>query len=249
MNSKPQYPHITSFSCSNRFYRPYVPPRAAWTGVTRGVTPPPNTTAQDPVELPTSNQTPMRGPPTSSLPQAHVPAHNRNQSSADAYYEDVDPRFVTPETDTARQTQTTQSSTTVPSSLMPGITQAPPSHLPPAQKRPTIQTIDPSSSYEDLQDGQMSPASDNSNMTSISQRGVNPNWRPGVDGAQRMTGQSNLGVPGRREQQRYQQQQQQQQQQQRDMLLSSNPDFELPGGNGPHGRIPAGMRGQQGQAF
>ena len=80
----------------------------------------------------------------------------------------------------------------------------------------------------------MSPASDNSNMTSISQRGVNPNWRPG---------QASLGVPGRREQQR------QQQQQQRDMLLSSNPDFELPGGSGPHGRIPAGIRGQQGQAF
>ena len=61
-------------------------------------------------------------------------------------------------------------------------------------------------------------------------------------------GQANLGVPGRREQQRYHQQQQQQQQ--RDMLLSSNPDFELPGGSGPHGRIPAGIgRGQQGQAF
>ncbi len=56
------------------------------------------------------------------------------------------------------------------------------------------------------------------------------------------SGQANLGVPGRRDQRQLQQQQ-------RDMLLSSNPDFELPGGSGPHGRIPAGIRGQQGQAF
>ena len=61
-------------------------------------------------------------------------------------------------------------------------------------------------------------------------------------GGQR-SGQANLGVPGRREQR------QQQQQQERDVLLSSNPDFELPAGSGPHGRIPAGIRGQQGQAF
>ena len=120
---------------------------------------------------------------------------------------------------------------------MPGISQAP-SDLPQAQ-HPTIETMDPSSSYEELQDGQMSPASD---MTSISQRGVNPNWRPGMEGAGgQRSGQANLGVPGRREQRH--------QQQQRDMLLSSNPDFELPGGSGPHGRIPAGVVGQQGQAF
>lgn len=182
----------------------------------------------------------MRRPRTSSLPQAHAPGHGhgRNQSSADAYYEDVDPRFVAPEIDTARQTQATQSSGAVPSSLMPGISQAP-SDLQQAQ-HPTIETINPSSSYEELQDGQMSPASD---MTSISQRGVNPNWRPGTEGAGgQRSGQANLGVPGRREQR-------QQQQQQRDMLLSSNPDFELPAGSGPHGRIPPGIRGQQGQAF
>ena len=218
--------------------RPYVPPRAAWTGVTRGATPPPNTTAFDPIELPTSNPNTMRRPRTSSLPPAHAPGHGRNQSSADAYYEDVDPRFVASETDTARQTQTTQSSNTLPPSLMPGITPAP--SRPPQVQRPTIETIDPSSSYEELQDGQMSPASDNSNMTSISQRGVNPNWRPGTEGAGgQRSGQANLGVPGRREQR----------QQQRDMLLSSNPDFELPAGTGPHGRIPPGIRGQQGQAF
>ena len=184
----------------------------------------------------------MRRPRTSSLPQAHAPGHGRNQSSADAYYEDVDPRFVAPETDTARQTQATASSGAVPSSLMPGITHAP-SSLPKPQ-HPTIETIDPSSSYDDLQDGEMSPASD---MTSISQRGINPDWRPGMEAAGgHRSRQPNLGVPGKKEQR---QQQQQQQQQQRDMLLSSNPDFELPGGSGPHGRIPAGVRIQQGQAF
>ena len=179
----------------------------------------------------------MRRPRTSSLPQAHVPGHVRNQSSADAYYEDVDPRFVAPETETARQTPITQSSAAVPPSLMPGTTQAPSSH--PHPPRP-IEPIDPNSSYEELQDGQMSPASD---MTSISQRGVNPNWRPGMEGAGgQRSGQTSLGVPGRRDQR-------QQQQQQRDILLSSNPDFELPVGSGPHGRIPAGIGGQQGQAF
>ena len=225
--------------------RPYVPPRSAWTGVTRGVTPPPNTTALDPIELPTSNQNIPRRARTSSLPQAHAPAHARNQSSADAYYEDVDPRFVTPETDTARPTQASQSSGAVPSSLTPGITHAPPSDLSRGQQQhPTIEPMDPRASYEELQDGQMSPASDNSVMTSISQRGVNPNWRPGMEGAGtgaggQRSGQANLGVPGRRLQQ-----------QQRDMLLSSNPDFELPSGSGPHGRVPAGIRGpQQGQAF
>ena len=181
----------------------------------------------------------MRRPPTSSLPQAHAAGHTRNQSSsADAYYEDVDPRFVAPESSTARQTPATQSSGAVPPSLTPGITHAP-SRFPQPQ-RPTIEIIDRDSSYEELQDGQMSPASDNSNMTSISQRGVNPNWRPGMEGSR--SGQANLGVPGRS-------QQRQLQQQQRDMLLSSNPDFELPGGSGPHGRIRAGIRWQQGQAF
>lgn len=121
---------------------------------------------------------------------------------------------------------------------MPGIAQAPP-NLPQAQ-HPTIETIHPNSSYDELQDGQTSPASD---MTSISQRGVNPDWRPGTEApaAAPRSGQANLGVPKRKEQR--------QQQQQRDMLLSSNPDFELPTGSGPHGRIPVGVRGQQGQAF
>ena len=79
-------------------------------------------------------------------------------------------------------------------------------------------------------------------MTSISQRGVNPNWKPGPEAYR---GQTNLGVPPRRRVG----QQQQQAQQQRDVVLQSNPDFEL-GALGPSasgGRIPPHM--MQGQAF
>ena len=88
--------------------------------------------------------------------------------------------------------------------------------------------LEPSSSYESIQDGTRSPAaSDNSNYTSISQRGINPAWRP-PPGFQ---GPGMGGVPNRRPVQ---------QQQQRDMLLT-NPDFELPGGvrQGGRGRMPA----------
>jgi len=101
---------------------------------------------------------------------------------------------------------------------MPGISTIDPNHHQPVH--PTIEHVDPSSSYEDFQDGQMSPAeSEHSNMTSISQRGVNPNWRP--DSGHR-PGQPNLGVPGRRPSQ----------------PLHSNSNYEIPPG------IPAIQHGQ-----
>ncbi len=216
----------------------YVPPRAAWksTPTSRGMTPPPKTIAldpvtHDPVELPTQNT--LKKPRSNSNPKG--PSHVRTISS-DNYYEDVDPRFALPTSpviqDTrhaTQQTMNTASSGTVPPALMPGLTSISAHH-------PTIEhngeIIDPTSSYEDLPDGQRSPTSDNSNMTSISQRGVNPNWN-GVDPLGR------LGVPSKRPVQ-----------QQRNMLLDSNPEFGLPGG-----RARAGSRTQgaivpvQGQAF
>ena len=93
--------------------------------------------------------------------------------------------------------------------------------------------IDPSESYDALPEGQRSPASDHSEMTSISQRGVNPNWRPGSTDVL-----GRLEVPQRR---------MQQQQQQRDVLLNTNPNFELRSHGATGGRMPppAGM----GQAF
>ena len=189
--------------------------------------PPSNTTALDPhtmgpVELPV--QSTLRKDSRSS------PSHARNAS--DNYYEDVAPRFASPSPppgDTrhlTQQTQQTTSSAAVPSSLMPGIAQKTPGY-PVVEHRGEI--VDPTESYDDLPEGQQSPASDHSNMTSISQRGVNPNWRPGSTDLQ-----GNLAVPPRRAVQ-----------QQRDMLLNTNPDFELNARGGGGGRMPAGM----GQAF
>lgn len=215
--------------------RHYVPPRAAWTGVTPGVTPTPNTTTMNPVELPAQNIT--RKARSDSRPIAHTSgSHRRNKSSADNYYEDVDPRFAAQEQsrDTIRQNPNIQSSSAVPSSLMPGLSNIP-SDLP-QPVHSAIETVDPSSSYESIHDGHRSPASDNSNMTSISQRRVNPNWRPPPDGGNYRVGQANLIPPGRR-----------QQHQQRDMLLNTNPDFEIAGVR--EARVPPAMGGQQGQAF
>lgn len=191
--------------------RPYVSPRAAWTGnsnVARGVTPPPNTMAIDPVELPVQYTPREHELHSSSPPKVQPEGHRRNQSSADDYYEDVDPRFA-PDLPNSALPQTN----TLPHALMPGQP-----NMGPSQQH----HIDPSRSYESFQEGQdglISPAaSDLSNMTSISQRGVNPNWRP-QDGSR----PGHLSVPGRRPAPP---------QQQRDMVLNSNPDFELPGGHG-----------------
>ncbi|KAL6713431.1 regulator of ime2 [Lecanora helva] len=229
---------------------PYVPPRAAWTtNGTRGLNSPPNTSPLAPVELPSQSTPRNQRPRSTSLPQS-PPSHRRKQSSADDYYEDVDPRFASPPPHENPQhltqtSQTTQSSGTVPHALMPGISTTPSHHLH-QPIHPTIEHAnDPHSSYEDFTDGQpLSPAESDSNMTSISQRGVNPNWRP--DSTHR-PGQSNLDVPGRRPSGP---QQLPQHQQQRDLILGSNPDFEIPPGATPPSRAPGGVPIiQHGQAF
>ncbi len=181
----------------------------------------------DPIELPEHNTLRNHRSP----PQPQAPSHRRTAS--DNYYEDVAPQFVSPIDDAhhlTQATQQTQSSHAVPSSLMPGLSSATPSY-PMVEHYGEI--IDPSESYDALPEGQRSPASDNSEMTSISQRGVNPNWRPGSTDAL-----GRLEVPQRRAQQ---------QQQKRDMLLNTNPDFELHARAGNGGRMPppVGM----GQAF
>ena len=221
-----------------------MPPRTAWTGSgNKGGNSLQEHNNSNPVELPV-HLTPrtQHRPRSSSLPQNQYSNHRRNQSSADNYYEDVDPRFAPEPLNTERQTQLTQhtrsSSNTVPQALMPGISKVDDRQHQPV--RPTIETVDPmDNSYDSFrdsqQDGLISPAaSDNSNMTSISQRGVNPNWRPQDGQRFQGPGQPNLGVPGRKPVQ-----------QQSEMVLNSNPDFELPGGRGPV--IPRDH--QQGQAF
>ena len=230
---------------ANILPRPYVSPRAGWSNKpangTGGFDQPPNAATFNPIELPSQSTPRAYRPRSSSLPQTH----HRKKSSADNYYEDVDPRFASPPEDTQTQrntqfTQNTKSSSTVPNALMPGISHQDPTLHQPIQ--PTIEHVDPSSSYEDFhEDGQLSPAeSEHSNMTSISQRGVNPNWRP--DSGHR-PGQPSLGVPGRRPSGQLQQQQQQ-----RDVILGSNPDFELPPGTRAP-RTPGVPLIQHGQAF
>ncbi|KAK4125054.1 pali-domain-containing protein [Parathielavia appendiculata] len=93
----------------------------------------------------------------------------------------------------------------------------------PQVQKPTPTPINTTNSYEDIrQGGSRSPAeSERSNFTSISQRGVNPRWNP-----PRMPPAPALGSYGsnsipRRPVNRS------------DMILASNPDFELPGRGGP----------------
>lgn len=134
--------------------------------------------------------------PSEYAPQPPPTAHRRTASS-DNYYEDIDPRFREPE------------NPAVPRALTPGNNQTPPTDNP----------------YEDIPEGSRSPAaSEASHFTSVSQRGVNPNWRPGQADVNMM--------PGRR-----------MQQQRRDVLLGNNPDFEVPG---PSGRGRGGMVGRGG---
>lgn len=180
----------------------YVPPRRNWTrggGAPPGA--PPGHPAHDqvpvePVELPTANSVigPYRNP---SRPRV-------NSGGSDVYYEDVDPRFAT-DIDPVPPVQ--QSRAPVPAPLVPGAAHG--MHDVPLAH---------SGSYEDLP-GARSPAeSDTSNFTSVSQRGVNPNWKPGGPGD--TAGQfppHGIRKPA-----------QAQVQQKRDILLGNNPDFELP---------------------
>ncbi|KAG9809630.1 hypothetical protein KCU98_g21791, partial [Aureobasidium melanogenum] len=77
-------------------------------------------------------------------------------------------------------------------------------------------SLERDSSYENIE-GALSPAmSDTSNFTSVSQRGVNPNWRPPPGYGPG----SSTGLP------------QQRRNEQNDMILGQNPDFMLPGMRG-----------------
>lgn len=195
-----------------------MPPRAAWAnGPVRSRTPPtvnpsqPLPTVQaSPVELPT----PIDHNPPKSLEQQRAPSHVR-YNSGDNYYEDVDPRFVEPEA-------VPQAKSPLPSALVAG---GHPNNNLQIHRGNSPSYLEPSSSYEDIQEGTRSPAaSDNSNYTSISQRGVNPAWRPPPSQGY---GPGIGGVPNRRPAQ------------QPDVLMG-NPDFELPGSGG------GGYRGGRG---
>lgn len=200
----------------------YIPPRAQWNQNQRTATPP----------LGGRTLSPIEASPNISI----VKGHGRRPS--DTYYEDIDPQFAE-----APQLQSSPPSATNvttpsphPSSLQPP--SGPPMNhnnlSPDYQPGPISQHYDPRlESTESLQDGQRSPAiSDASHYTSVSQRGINPNWRP-------PPGSGPQGSMPRRPQQ------------QQDMVLNSNPEFSLPG-IGPPGRGrggPGGFRGRGGSGM
>jgi hypothetical protein len=149
-----------------------------------------------------------------------------NSGGSDVYFEDVDPRFANEPQPTLPnippEHEVQKHSTAPPPLLMPG-------HPDPNQYRPeSYGEIPQTNSYEDLP-GARSPAeSETSNFTSVSQRGVNPNWRPGNGG------EFNSLPPRRRDNASMR----------HDVLLQGNPDFELPGAMAPmRNRGPPGMRG------
>ena len=167
-----------------------------------------------------------------------------NSGGSDIYYEDVNPRFAS-ESDPVPPLPSDRP-------IDPNYPSQPPHGLGPSTYqsrqdsqghllRPISDALDPTSSNEDLQQGARSPAeSETSNFTSVSQRGVNPNWRPGVDGqgafGSYAPGPGPAGVPyggatgvgrkpvggGSREAQM-----------KREVLLTGNPDFEIPGMGAP----------------
>ena len=185
------------------------------------------------------------GPNPSHSARPHAPSHRRSDSGN--YYEDVDPRFAIEEAPLPSP---------VPAALTPGVGMhqpnrfPSPNHLHPSGNNASNSNPDllgPSTSsseqrtlsragdsYENIPEGARSPAdSDASHFTSISQRGINPNWRPmGGPGGPGM-GYNGGGAPASRPQGPRRD----------DVILGANPDFALPGmsrpmrgGGGPGGR-------------
>ncbi|RYO03335.1 hypothetical protein AA0119_g4718 [Alternaria tenuissima] len=151
---------------------------------------------------------------------------NRPERSSD-YYEDVDPRFAEP--------AQAQAPPPLPSSLMPGGFAPPnPNFLSTTNSSDT--NLPRNSSYDDLPEGARSPAaSEASHFTSVSQRPVNPNWRPEMGAA---AGQF-APFPGPRRPMR-----------QEDVILeanAANPDFMIPGAGRGRGRGRGGPGGGRGR--
>ncbi|KAK4971964.1 hypothetical protein LTR28_012660 [Elasticomyces elasticus] len=97
-------------------------------------------------------------------------------------------------------------------------------------------TLGPSSSYENIAEGARSPAgSDASHFTSVSQRGVNPNWRPGGPPGS-YGGPPAFSAPP-------------QPRRRDDVILNANPDFSLPGARAGRGGAFRGGRGGGGMGL
>lgn len=214
----------------------YIPARSNWnqerqpsdniknSNQSRGLSP----IMDSPVEMPAQLSQVGGFPP----PKHH---HSNSIERSSDYYEDVDPKFAEP---------SHASPPPMPSSLMPGgmpgAYNSNPNLLNPLQ-RPR-QLSDPNlprtSSYDDLPDGSRSPAaSEASHFTSVSQRPVNPAWRPEMGAAAGNFGPYNGrggGRPMRPE----------------DVILdanAANPDFAIPGVGMGRGRGRGAFRGGRGR--
>ena len=213
--------------------QPYVPVRAGWSN-------PSDQTLQTTNSGNSRGLSPIQDSPVELPAQPSTVGISRNERSSD-YYEDVDPRFAEPINYNPPPGQ-------IPSSLMPGGFPPKPNTL--NTFNPSLNTSDPNlqrnSSYEDMQDGSRSPAaSEASHFTSVSQRGINPAWRPPPPGASGPPIPGNFAPYGARRPIR-----------QEDVILeanAANPDFAVPGaefgrgrGRGGRGRgrgAPAALQG------
>lgn len=196
--------------------QPYIPARAQWTG------PSPLANGQN-----TGNPRGVRQGP---------PSVNHSRTGSDHYYEDVDPRFAV---DGPLPSHNGPPSP-VPNALTPGAPVqrypspapiSPPFHLetPDAMPRSGANNREADPAFEDaatMPDGARSPTeSEASHFTSVSQRGVNPQWRPPPG--------PTLQPPPRKMSHRRD-----------DIVLNANPDFALPGMQSSRGG--RGARGAMG---
>ncbi|CAI6337733.1 unnamed protein product [Periconia digitata] len=184
--------------------RQYLPPRTGWnqTG---------NNSSDQTLNHSNSSRglSPIQDSPVELPAQLSTIGMPKNESSSD-YYEDVDPRFAAPQ------------QKPMPPPLNPNM----------MASNPSLNVTDPNlipvASYEDLPEGARSPAaSEASHFTSVSQRGINPNWRPPQGGPMP------YGPYGPRRPMR-----------QEDVILeanAANPDFALPGRGRGRGRGRGGM--------
>ena len=179
------------------------------------------------------------GPDLSPIRASPPPRHQRSNSGA--YYEDVDPRFASdPEPVPSMSHAESDRQSGLPNSLLPGgqgqvMHRASPQPLAIADGNiGGARGLERDESYENIAEGARSPAgSDASHFTSVSQRGVNPNWRPGPP-AGLAGSQLGNGVATQRRNER------------NDMILGANPDFSIPGMGAPRGGPSAAFRGRGG---
>ncbi|KAF2477296.1 pali-domain-containing protein [Lindgomyces ingoldianus] len=199
----------------------YVPPRANWNQ---------NMTNPSDQTLPTNSSnsrglSPIQDSPVELPAQLSTIGVPNNDPRSSNYYEDVDPQFAEPVNSKPAQAR-------LPSALVPGgLASSNPNRL--NISNPSLNTSDPAlrrnSSYEDIPDGSRSPAaSEASHFTSVSQRGINPNWRPPPPG---MGGPPIPGQYGPYNARRPMRQE--------DVILeanAANPDFAVPGAELGRGR-------------